>query len=82
MKSESIALTLLSVFCRKIAESTSTDASTATKASGLFREWELLVVRTQHPLRQDERRRIDEDAESLFKRMKEFVTLQVSRLSL
>jgi len=82
MKSESPALTLLSACCRKIAESSSTDASIASKAFDLFREWALLVARTQHPLSLEERQRIDEDAESLFKRTKEFVTLEISRLSL
>lgn len=82
MKSESPALAVLAACCRQVAESSSTNASTASQAFDLFRQWAVLVARTQHPVSLEEKQQIDVDAESLFRRMKDFVSLQVSHLSL
>lgn len=82
MKSESPALAILAAHCRKVAESSSTNAEMAGQAFDLFREWAVLVARSQHPVSPEERQKIDVDAESLFNRMKDFVSLHLSDLAL
>jgi len=48
----------------------------------LFTQWALLVSRTSRPLSSEESQKIDAEAESLFKRMRDFVTSQAQHVSL